>query len=247
MPDTKPSRHKIALPDIVLPSATAPHLARIREAWYSKVPLRAAQRKNVVCMYNEEICFVYASLNTSRAGLAQMTEEAYLEIFAHLKSYGEYVPMRFWNWLPIEGESHQNQGLSMEHAYQAFCQGRLNAFQQVQVETNCAATVVGATKEKALVFGIASKWDTSNIENPLQTPTSLYPNCESSSRPSFARATFVEYSKTHGQLFVSATASIRGHTTIGSGEPASQMEIILQNIRSLLQTMLHPASFVVRA
>ena len=235
MPDTKPPRHKIALPDISLPTAAIPHPTCSRETWYSTAQMRTVQRKNMVFLYNEEVCFSYTSINVPSTGLAQMIEEAYLEIFAHMNKCGNHVPMRFWNWLPVGESPSQHQRLSMEHAYQVFCQGRLSAFQQLQVEANCAATVVGTTREKALVLGIASKWPAINIENPLQTPPHLYPNCKSSSKPLFARATFVEYSKTHGQLFVSATASIRGHTTMGSGEPAIQMEIILQNVQSLLQ------------
>ena len=74
--------------------------------------------------------------------------------------------------------------------------------------------------------------DTVNVENPLQMPAYEYPDTYGPRSPSFARATTVTTAGV-ASLYVSGTASIRGHRTVGA-TLEEQIKVTMENIDALL-------------
>ncbi len=68
------------------------------------------------------------------------------------------------------------------------------------------------------------------ISNPLQVEAYHYPKDYGPNAPSFARAAVLR--KT---LYLSGTASIRGHQTLHVGDVASQTQVTLENIERVIQ------------
>ncbi len=69
-----------------------------------------------------------------------------------------------------------------------------------------------------------------HVENPEQVPAYLYPAEHGPRPPSFSRATVVEEGGRRG-VFVSGTAAIKGHATVGAGSLSEQIGYTLDNLR----------------
>jgi hypothetical protein len=105
-----------------------------------------------------------------------------------------------------------------------------------------AATGIGMNRGGIIIEFIAvnsASLITSPIDNPRQLAAHSYSNkvlvgneCVLKSTPKFERARYLEL---FGKkiIFISGTASIRGEETVGTGDPAKQTEITINNIKQL--------------
>jgi chorismate lyase/3-hydroxybenzoate synthase len=136
---------------------------------------------------------------------------------------------RMWNYVPLIN-AHTG---GLEH-YRSFCKGRSLAFEAAfgagferQLPAASAVGSDGRTLEVIFAAGDASP---QHVENPEQVPAYLYPPEHGPRPPSFSRATVVTEG---GQkwVFVSGTASIKGHATVGVGSLRAQIDGTLDNLR----------------
>lgn len=136
---------------------------------------------------------------------------------------------RIWNYVP---RINEHTG-GLEH-YRSFCKGRSMAFEAAygagferQLSSASAVGSDGRTIEVVFAAGDAAP---RHVENPEQVPAYLYPAEHGPRSPSFSRATVVTEG---GQrwVFVSGTASIKGHATVGVGSLREQIACTLDNLR----------------
>lgn len=139
--------------------------------------------------------------------------------------------LRIWNFVPgiNAGEGH-------EETYQRFCSGRARAFADGGLALGAypAASAVGCQGNDMLVFAIATT-DAEPVyyENPLQVPAFLYPKEYGPDAPAFSRA--AAWRPASGALYVSGTASVRGHLTVHPGELEGQLTVTADNLRTILK------------
>lgn len=144
---------------------------------------------------------------------------------------------RVWNYVP-----HINHiGHGLEH-YRQFNIGRWMAFEEVFGRDlrafMPAASAVGIDDNHLTLFFIAGKTHPIYLENPSQIPAYHYPTEYGPRPPSFARAVLVQEdqeSSIYGYL--SGTASIEGHRTIGEGDWHLQFRTTMHNIQIMLERM----------
>lgn len=160
------------------------------------------------------------------AGIEDATFVAYQRI---LERAGANVVCRIWNYVPIINAVTGG----LEH-YRSFCRGRARAFDAAwgssSVERLPAASAVGGPDGAlAIIYATAAQRPRS-IENPTQVPAYHYPPEHGPRSPSFCRAACVT-GASHDWVFVSGTASIKGHTTIAPGQLLPQIETTLDNLQ----------------
>ncbi|GBQ07014.1 hypothetical protein AA15669_1195 [Saccharibacter floricola DSM 15669] len=138
-----------------------------------------------------------------------------------------------WNYLgAINADNAQG-----EERYRDFCCGRSQAFEAMGVSLTDlpAATGIGLSTGGVAVYALAHR-ETSgvNIENPRQLPAYRYPRRYGRRSPSFARGTVMAGAQ-QTVLYVSGTASIIGHETVGQ-TLAEQQAVMVENIQTLQKT-----------
>jgi chorismatase len=97
-----------------------------------------------------------------------------------------------------------------------------------------AATGIGGQDGYTTVHLLATRSPVVRIENPLQVPAFEYPPRYGVQPPSFARAAWVRTGDRSGDLFVSGTASIRGHLTVHPGDVERQTRATLDTVAELV-------------
>lgn len=148
---------------------------------------------------------------------------------AREKGFGHIY--RMWNYL---GAINQDN-IRGEERYRDFCSGRSQAFEAMNVglEELPAATGIGLSSGGVAVFLIAHRHRRGvNLENPSQLPAYHYPPRYGRRSPSFARATVMEGTE-RTVLYLSGTASIRGHESVGQ-TVEEQLSVTIETINSLL-------------
>ncbi|MCX8667166.1 hypothetical protein J3T99_06020 [Acetobacteraceae bacterium B3987] len=148
---------------------------------------------------------------------------------AREKGFGHIY--RMWNYL---GAINQDN-IRGEERYRDFCSGRSQAFEAMNIGLNelPAATGIGLSSGGVAVFLIAHRRVSGvNLENPSQLPAYHYPPRYGRRSPSFARATVMEGTE-RTVLYLSGTASIRGHESVGK-TVEEQVVVTIETINSLL-------------
>lgn len=154
--------------------------------------------------------------------IALVTEHAYLRAWKEAKERGLKFPVRIWNKIPSIN-AYEN---GLEN-YQAFCAGRKNAFEALEIidSTYPAASAVGSHNGKISFTFLFSNTKPKIVTNPYQVEAYKYPNTYGPTPPSFARGCI------HKENFhLSGTASIRGHKTLYIGDLKGQLALTLENI-----------------
>ena len=141
--------------------------------------------------------------------------------------------LRVWNFIP-----GINEAVSGLENYRAFCVGRHEAFVETFGSRSQrwmpAASGVGSHGKELCIAFTAGPEAPQHLENPLQVPAYSYP-CEHGPRPpSFARATVARAGSMH-LAFISGTAAIRGHRSVGSGDLAEQLRVTAENLDEMLR------------
>ena len=139
---------------------------------------------------------------------------------------------RFWNYVPAINES----GPGGLENYRLFCRGRSLAFEeQYGVGFRAmlpSASAVGSKAPALTVAFAACDVQPRHVENPWQVPAYDYPQEYGPRSPSFARATIVPR-RQGADVFISGTAAIRGHATVGPHDLPQQVACTLENLQGI--------------
>lgn len=163
--------------------------------------------------------------------MAKAAYLAYRDMVQLTRRLGITQLIRTWNYFPdINGYQADLE------RYRGFCLGRYEALADAGFSMTGdlpSASAVGSRQGDFWIIFLAGNGTTLQVENPLQTSAFRYPANYGPRSPSFSRA--VRFSSCEvDQLFVSGTASIRGHETVYPGDPNSQCATTLTNLRALL-------------
>ncbi|MCU0517210.1 MAG: hypothetical protein MUC60_10175 [Oscillatoria sp. Prado101] len=135
---------------------------------------------------------------------------------------------RIWNYVPYIND--ESGGLEN---YKSFCQGRSLAFEKFYGTDFPgklpAGTAVGIADDTYVIYFMAVKENITNVENPEQVSAYYYPPQYGPRSPSFARGTVI---KRNGKRigYLSGTASIKGHQSVGQGDICQQFDITIDNM-----------------
>jgi chorismate lyase / 3-hydroxybenzoate synthase len=192
---------------------------------------KVSQNGAFVLATEEDLIFGAAMVDASEK-LEGAAESTYRELLNLCTGWHLH---RVWNYVPQINE-HQ-AGLER---YQQFNIGRWVAFEEyfgrelrshmpaasaVGIQGGHLVTIFAAGREKPLYF-----------ENPAQVPAYHYPADYGPRPPGFARGVVIGEAGER-TIYLSGTASIEGHRSIGEGDWAMQFRTTMQNIRTMLDRM----------
>lgn len=209
------------------------------EIWHSNEPLQSGQAGAIRYRQGDTLLFGRVSLDENtehssddaRSPLQATTEAAYQSIFELLDTLGYPSILRVWNYFPaINRESH-----AMER-YRQFNTGRQAAFLakgRAVIGNVPAACALGSAGGGLQIAFLATRANTTSIENPRQVSAYHYPRQYGLRSPTFARAGLVQLDGDN-ILFISGTASIVGHQTLHHGDVVAQTQECLHNITAIV-------------
>ncbi|MEY4484129.1 MAG: hypothetical protein RL693_1581 [Verrucomicrobiota bacterium] len=142
---------------------------------------------------------------------------------------------RVWNYVSrINAHNHELE------RYRQFNIGRWMAFEKHfgrDLRAHMpAASAVGITGDHTVLFFIAGKTLPIYLENPSQVPAYHYPHEYGPKPPSFARGLLVQ-GRNVLTGYLSGTASIEGHQSIGEGDWHKQFRTTMHNMEIMLERM----------
>lgn len=192
-------------------------------------PARATGNQHGFALYETDGWLLGHTSTPVQGDLTKLAQEIYQNLF--LASRGMHLA-RIWNYVPFINAT----GPTGLENYRAFCGGRSIAFER-QFGTNFAAmlpaaSAVGTERNLFTVVFAATHAPARHVENPLQVPAYGYPADYGPRAPSFARASVLP-SGYRPSLFVSGTASVRGHSTVAPGSTRDQLVCTLENLREI--------------
>lgn len=158
--------------------------------------------------------------------ISSTTEVVYEKAWAMAREQGFLEVLRVWNFIPKINEF--TNGIEN---YQHFCQGRKAAYGKLQLQSESfpAASAVGSNDGQIHFRFLFGQEKPAPITNRLQVEAYHYPNDYGPTPPSFARAAVL-----NSTIFLSGTASIRGHKTMFAGDLDAQLRCTLENIEEVL-------------
>ncbi|PCK01121.1 MAG: hypothetical protein COA42_23400 [Alteromonadaceae bacterium] len=200
------------------------------EVWRSEKPVVSGTDDGVNWSENGELLFCAVEITESNYdGCTAASEAGYTKILTFLAQKNFPHIVRMWNYLA--DINNDENGLER---YKAFCSGRYNAFTQRYTEDQFpAACAIGHYGGALVIYLIASKVPGTHYENPDQISAYQYPPTYGVRSPSFARATVKSFADTT-YIYVSGTASIKGHKTLHAGDVGRQLDVTFDNIDRLL-------------
>ena len=201
------------------------------EVWTVSQPTERGQTGNTYWSKTSElICLAHWLSKDECDNIEHYTQKAYESVLSVMTEQGFTYPFRFWNYLPAI-----NEGTGDDELYKKFCTGRLKAFENAGLTPANfpAASALGHHSDGAVVYLFASNQPPQHFKNTKQVNAYEYPRQYGISSPSFARATALTLSNVN-YLFISGTASITGHQTLGENDLEKQLEVTQSNIEHLL-------------
>lgn len=224
----------------------APHAATV-DAWFTQGAVTTHQLGCV--RYATDGCWLHGSAQIDAeamaGGLEQAAYQIYTDLFAALARHTSPHLLRLWNYVPgINDEGH-----GLEH-YRHFNVGRQRAFidaQRSAFEGSPAACALGANEGALQVFFLAGPQAPLAVENPRQVSAYHYPDQYGPRSPTFSRAALADVGGGRQTLFISGTASIRGHTSVHVGDVRLQTEETLLNIAAVLDAAQQQAQVALPA
>jgi len=195
-----------------------------------RLPIEAGDvvQKGAWRIWNSDTWLCAQGLTRVTGSPAPVARRLYREAFEIADDLHLY---RFWNFVPqINGKT---DGLEN---YRSFVLGRHEAFSERFGRSASsrmpAATGVGLDDDSLVVCFLAGRTEPAHFENPNQVPAYQYPGDYGPRPPSFARGTRVSVSGSR-LFFVAGTASVLGHTSVGSGDLRHQIDVTMKNLESL--------------
>ena len=178
------------------------------------------------------------------APLSEQAKSLYGNLFQKL---GQHHLIRIWNIVP---RIHDIE--SDEPRYWIFNRTRQEAFKRHfgeadwQSKLPAASGVGGDATQPACLFFIATSDPPRFHENPRQVPAYHYPDQHGPAAPAFARAAAGSNSGIKPPaIFISGTAAVVGHKSVGSSDLDTQLETTRKNLAALsdavgLEGLLQP-------
>ena len=216
--------------------------ADVYEVWRSGQPAESGRRDRVRFRRSENLLFGCIALAESdvagtdpaaHSALHTATEQAYREICATLDALGYPHLLRIWNYVP--DINRETLGIERYRQFNRARQHALSACGRALRGSVPAASALGAASGSPLVvYFLAARVAPVFIENPRQISAYRYPRQYGSHAPVFSRAALLRQ-RDALTLFISGTASIRGHRSIHVGDTAAQTRETLTNIEALLE------------
>ena len=163
------------------------------------------------------------------SSLDELTSSAYEVILKYANELGYHL-QRCWHFIPRINDA--SNGIER---YQLFCSGRHNALVNsgaFKPHELPAASAVGTKGNRLSIFVLLGKDKGECIENPHQVSAYNYPKQYGTDSPSFSRAY-----KVNNTLFISGTASIKGHMTQHPGNLKKQLRETQLRVDSLVEVM----------
>ncbi len=192
-----------------------------------------SQSGRVMLLANESQLIGAAAVDAADR-LEDPVQEVYADVLAACREHGMYLH-RAWNFVP--GINAHTHGLER---YRQFNIGRWMAFEKHFGRDlrafMPAASGVGAHGNRYAVLFIAGKTHPIYLENPSQVPAYHYPTDYGPRPPSFARAVLIE-SRSEVTGYLSGTASIEGHRSVGEGDWHAQFRTTMHNIQIMFERM----------
>ncbi len=186
-------------------------------------------RVGPLALFEGESWLLGAATVPLATGLEDASHQLYRSIFQATR--GRYLA-RIWNYVPAINKP----GPAGLENYRVFCRGRSLAFEQ---HYGCgfrtllpSGSAVGTKSGALTVVFAACSVPPRHVENPGQVPAYDYPAEYGPRSPSFARATVVSGPE-RTTVFISGTASIRGHATVAPHSTRQQLDCALQNLREI--------------
>lgn len=205
------------------------HLAGpAREWWLSPEPVRSTRRGRVVVRANRAVAMGHAHCDEARFGAdpAGATEGLFAEVLDAIADIGH--PRLLRTWVTI-ADIHRGEGDS--ERYRQFCVGRARVLTPASDGALFpAATVIGRDGGGLTLYFLAASANGEAIENPRQTSAYDYPQRYGPQPPSFVRALRCRW----GDLLLSGTAAVVGHTSAHPHDCAQQTIETRHNVDSLL-------------
>ena len=199
-----------------------------RELWLTDQPVTTGEADGIRYAANDDWLFGVLRVSADEPDRAACA--AYLRLLGLIRTLDAGRLVRLWNYFP---DINREQG-GLER-YRRFSLGRHEAFASCgyPMERELpAASAVGSVHGDLLIVFLAGRGEFRAIENPLQLSAYRYPAEYGPRSPSFSRAVRVSASGQDG-FFISGTASIRDHRTVGQGDPQTQCRITLENLATL--------------
>ena len=163
------------------------------------------------------------------SGLEEATRRLYGAVFEATRGWHL---ARIWNYVPAINEP----GPGGLENYRIFCHGRAIAFEETFgsgfKKRLPSGSALGAKSGDLTVAFAACPDEPLHVENPLQIPAYEYPGDYGPSPPSFTRATVVS-ERGLATVFISGTASIRGHSTVHPNATRPQLDCALENLSAI--------------
>ncbi len=166
---------------------------------------------------------------------AEILEDAAFKLYREiLDLVADHSICRIWNYVPDINVVRPG----LIENYKLFCIGRSKAFEAFfggEFQQHfAAASATGTQSDYLTVVFIATRSEVENWENPEQIPAYRYPAQYGPRAPGFARAS--RFTGTDGVewIFISGTASIKGHESMYVGDFARQVQVTLENIDIVL-------------
>ena len=201
---------------------------KLAEVWRSSLPVSTGTTVDGISWSsNGELLFCALQIEQpANDHLSSKIEHSYTQLLQFIGHKQFPYIHRAWNYLP-----DITAGDDDTERYKQFCLGRHTAFEQhAKPYEYPAACALGHHSGNIIVYLLASATPGLHVENPKQLSAFKYPRQYGPRSPSFARATLAG-----SQLYISGTASIRGHETLHRNCLTSQLALTLDNIDELLQ------------
>ncbi|MFL0809872.1 MAG: hypothetical protein K6L76_05605 [Agarilytica sp.] len=186
-------------------------------------------------LWSENGDYMFCALSTSDSEeIEALAEQSYLSMLAFIEAKGYPHILRAWNYF-----DRINQGEGDKERYRRFCVGRHKAFEnttnQAHLNVYPSASAVGCDGKGLFIYLVASKTPGAHFENPEQVSAFHYPRTYGPKSPSFARATLQRLSDTESRIYISGTASIKGHETQHPNQTNHQIDVSIDNIERLIK------------
>jgi chorismate lyase / 3-hydroxybenzoate synthase len=192
-------------------------------------PAQSVVERGMIRLFEAGGWLVGAGVSAADGPSAAVTARLYAELFA---AVGERHLCRIWNYVPAINAV----GADGLENYRSFASGRSLAFEERygrDFKSHLpAGSAVGSEGDRLVVIFAASRQKPRHFENPAQVPAYEYPAAHGPRPPSFSRATAVRDGK-RLDVFVSGTAAIKGHETVGLGDTRTQLAHTLDNLRGI--------------
>lgn len=202
------------------------------ELWFSKSPVQSGKSGNISYRSNDAVLFGYWQPSEHEIDLKSESANAYKELREFLSTSSYPNLLRVWNYMPSINDEYD--GIER---YRRFCLGRYDALLQDGEfeETGLpAASALGSETGGLALYFISTRHPGIAVENPRQVSAYHYPEQYGPRSPSFSRA-MMAGGPDGADLFISGTASIKGHETRYAGDVRGQFQETVTNINTLIK------------